>query len=122
MPPGRVAADRVWALAAGPHQRDERCGAEPEVRKAHAHPGDEENLITGAQAYLAQRLGVRTHQQGVPYLRDRNGGMPLATAVYMRLREDPPDRSPGRGFGPWAADALGSGRIRPEQPSGFISD
>ncbi len=76
------------------------------------HSGPEEFLVSGAEAYLTERLGLRSHEECLAYLRRQNGGMPLAITVYLRLREADPEAG-WSGFGPWVAEELRAGRIRP---------
>jgi hypothetical protein len=90
---------------------------EPEFARHHAqllqrwHSGPEEHLVTGAEAYLSERLKLRTRQECVAYLTHQNGGMPFAWAVYERLR----DAGGGigwPGFGAWAAQQMNEGGLR----------
>jgi len=76
--------------------------------------GPEEYLVTGAEAYLTEDLGIRSYEECINYLDSQNGGMPLSKRLYLRLRERRPDLSPGwQGFGAWVTTELAEGRIWP---------
>jgi hypothetical protein len=106
------------ALAA----QEELMAHEPEFARYHAefvkrwHSGPEEHLVTGAEAYLTERLGLRTREECVAYLTHQNGGMPFAWAVYERLWDAGGGMDGGGagwpGFGAWAAREINEGRLR----------
>lgn len=76
--------------------------------------GAEEHLVTGAEAYLSERLMLRTRAECLAYLTRQNGGMPFAWSVYERLREtgDWSDGDRWPGFGAWAAMQMNEGELR----------
>ena len=81
-----------------------------EVLTRQWHIGEEEHLVTGAEAFLTERLGLRTPEQCVAHLAGQNGGMPFAAAVYARLRDA--GMAPGwPGFGQWVAEEMRTGRV-----------
>ena len=81
-----------------------------EVLTRQWYIGEEEHLVTGAEAFLTERLGLRTPEQCVAHLAGQTGGMPFAAAVYGRLRDA--GMAPGwPGFGPWVAEEIRAGRI-----------
>ncbi len=106
------------ALAAQEHL----MAREPEFSRHHTEfvqrwrSGPEEHLVTGAEAYLTERLALRTREECVAYLTLQNGGMPFAWAVYERLRDAVGQMESGRsgwpGFGAWAARQMNEGRLR----------
>lgn len=76
--------------------------------------GPEEYLVTGAEAYLAEELGLSTYEECMKHLDTQNGGMLLSKRLYLRLRECKPDLLPEwQGFGTWVTLELAEGRIWP---------
>ncbi|MFC6331985.1 hypothetical protein ACFP56_05065 [Paenibacillus septentrionalis] len=74
--------------------------------------GSEENFVTGAEAYLTEVLGLRSYEQCINYLRSQNGGMRFAEEIYLKLREEKPDKqSTWKGYGYWLVNALKNNEI-----------
>lgn len=98
---------------------DQRFAGQYRALLERWHSGPEEYLVSGAEAYLTEQLGLRSREECLACLRRQNGGMPLAIAVYLRLRGvDSGACWPG--FGPWVAGELRAGRIRPADGESVI--
>jgi hypothetical protein len=62
--------------------------------------GPEEYFVVGAEAYLSEKLNLRTYEECIVYLCSQNGEMPLSLAIYERLRNTSPEQeSNWRGYG-----------------------
>jgi hypothetical protein len=71
------------------------------------HCGPEEYFVIGAEAYLSEKLMLRTHEDCIGYLNSQNGGMPLSLVIYERLRETNPDsKTEWDGYGKWLENEL----------------
>ncbi|MCL6442204.1 MAG: hypothetical protein K6T83_01850 [Alicyclobacillus sp.] len=78
------------------------------------HSGPEEYFVVGAEAYLTERLRLRTSEECSAYLLHQNGGMPFALEIYKLLRETTPDNEPTwRGYGAWLTEQMRQGRLSP---------
>ncbi|NIK75521.1 hypothetical protein FHS15_000621 [Paenibacillus castaneae] len=71
------------------------------------HSGPEEYIVVGAEAYLSEKLMLRTQEDCISYLKSQNGGMPLSLAIYERLRETNPENGYNWcGYGKWLEKEL----------------
>lgn len=49
--------------------------------------GPEEYMVTGAEAYLSERLGLRSFEQRIDHPDRQRGGMPLSKVLFLRLMD-----------------------------------
>jgi len=91
---------------------NERFNTEYNTLITTYHSGPEEYFVVGAEAYLSEKLMLRTRDDCIEYLKNQNGGMRLSFAIYERLKETNPENNDAwEGYGKWLEAELLSLKI-----------